>query len=352
MTRAALSTVFGALTLSALAPSGFAQAARQATPEPAPIRVDVNEVMVPVTVTDPKGKFVTNLKQGDFHIYDNGKEQTIRYFSAERKQPVVVGFLLDLSSASTIQWKDYREAAIDLVLTLVPGDKTHAGYLIAYNQQSDVVVNTTNDPEPIIDKLRALKTGGGSALFDALYSAITNRKLVQGEPYQPRRVIVVIGDGHDNASSKSIDEILELAQRFQVTIFGISTTSYGFGSEGEKNLEKLCEQTGGRVWYPLQNVYKDVSGYLQVPQDAGNFAYTVGSGGYASSKASSFFRAIADLVGEIETQYVLRFTPSEPAYQVKSHELKVKVELPDVRVRAREEYYPYNPDLATPEQSK
>src|SRR5579872_3163802 len=91
-------------------------AARALAQEAAPIRVSVNEVIVPVTVTDQKGRFVSNLDQQDFQIFDQGKQQTISYFSRERSQPVVAGFLLDLSNSSRIQWKNYQDAAIELVL--------------------------------------------------------------------------------------------------------------------------------------------------------------------------------------------------------------------------------------------
>src|SRR5262245_50070950 len=84
-----------------------------------PIRVQVNEVVVPVTVMDEKGRFVSDLKRQDFQIFDQGKEQTIAYFTAERSQPIVIGFLMDLSNASRIQWKHYQESAIELVFTLL-----------------------------------------------------------------------------------------------------------------------------------------------------------------------------------------------------------------------------------------
>src|SRR5450759_17565 len=86
------------------------------------IKVQVNEVIVPVTVTDDKGKFVSDLEKSDFHIFDGGKEQTIQFFTRERSQPVVVGFLIDLSNASRIHWKNYQESAIELALNLLPGD--------------------------------------------------------------------------------------------------------------------------------------------------------------------------------------------------------------------------------------
>lgn len=308
------------------------------------IRVQVNEVIVPVTVTDDKGRFVSNLDQKDFQILDQGRPQTIQYFTRERNQPVVVGFLLDLSNSSRTQWKNFQNAAADMVLTMLPGDPKFSGYLIGYSNDADVMVNTTTDPEPIVAKIRSLKPGGGSALYDAIYEACTSRTLVQGEPVEPRRILIVMGDGNDNSSKKTLAEVLELAQRNLVTIYGISTTAYGFKSDGDPNLVKLAEETGGRVEYPLQSVYSGVSGYLSTPSDEGNYALTVGTGGYASAVASSIFRSIANVVGEVTTQYILRYTPDVPADSVKQfRNITVKVALADVKVRARKGYYPFAP---------
>src|SRR5580658_1162165 len=167
-----------------------------------PFRVSVSEVVVPVTVTDAKGRFVSDLDKTDFKILDNDQEQSITYFSRDHNQPYVVGFLMDLSNSSKSQWKDYQASAIDLVDTLLPGDRKYSGFLIGYSTEPDLMVDTTNDPERIVGALRKARPAGGAALYDALYQAFTNRKLVQGEPLEPRRVIVIIGDGHDNASKK------------------------------------------------------------------------------------------------------------------------------------------------------
>jgi len=309
-----------------------------------PIRVTVSEVIVPVTVTTAKGQFVSNLDKEDFKIYDNGQEQTIDYFSRDRNQPVVVGFLVDLSNNSRIHWKDYQEATINLVDSLMPGgSKKYSGYLIGYSTEPDLMVDTTNDSELIVERLRKLKPGGGSALYDALYEACTNRKLVQGEPIEPRRVVVIIGDGHDNASKKTLKEVLELAQRNLVTIYGVSTSSYGTGDDDDDNvLLKMANATGGKVEYPLENVYRDISGYLEVPTDGGNYAYDLGTGGYSAAKASSIFRAIANLTGEITTQYILRYVPDIPQDSKNLRDIKVVVSLPDVKVRARQAYYPFS----------
>ncbi len=307
-----------------------------------PFKSTTSEVIVPVTVTTQKGQFVSDLDKEDFRIFDNGQEQSIEYFSRERNQPVVVGFLMDLSNSTRTQWKDYQSAAIDLVDTLLPGDKKFSGYLIGFSTQADLMVNTTSDSERIVSKLRTLKPGGGAALYDALYEACTNRTLVKGEPIEPRRVVVIIGDGHDNSSKKTLDEVLELAQRQLVTIYGVSTSAYGFGSDADDdNLVKLALSTGGKVEYPLQNVYRDISGYLEVPTDGGNYAYDLGTGGYATAKLNNIARAIANITGEVTTQYILRYIPDIPADSKNQRDIRVEVKLPNVQVRARRFYYPF-----------
>ena len=310
-------------------------------------RTGISEVIVPVTVTDDKGKFVTNLDQRDFELFDNGKQQSIAFFSRERNQPVVIGYLIDLSNTNRLQWDKLREAIQDLILaTLSPDgkiDPRYSGYLIGYSTEAELMVNTTTDPEKLLERVRKLKPGGGSALYDAIYQACTSRTLVKGEPIEPRRVLVVVGDGHDTASKKTLDEVLEIAQRNLVTIYGVSTTSFGFFSEGDERLRRLTNATGGRVVYPLENIYKDVDGYLSKPQDAGNFALTVGTGGYASAIMNGIVDAIAATAGEIQLQYILRYVPVDTDVAKKFRKIEVRVSLPNVKVRAREGYFPQTP---------
>lgn len=324
--------------------------ANHQNPQPVPasqspsIQVQVNEVIVPVTVTDEKGRFVSDLDQKDFQIFDEGKLQNIRFFTRERSQPVVVGFLIDISNASRLHWKNYQDAAIELVQNLVPGDNPKfSGYLIAYSNDAELVVNTGTDPEPMVQKMQKLKPSGGSALFDAIYMACTSRKLIDGEPIEPRRVLVVIGDGHDNSSKKTLNEAIEIAQRNLVTIYGVSTVAFGFTNDEENNLVRLAEETGGRVVSPLQNVYGDVSGYLSTPSDEGNYALKVGTGGYASALANGMYRAIEAVAGEVTTQYIIRYIPDSVDEKRQFRNINVKVNLANVKVRARKGYYPFAP---------
>jgi hypothetical protein len=162
---------------------------------------------------------------------------------------------------------------------------------------------------------------------------------------EPRRVIIVVGDGNDNSSKHTLEEVLELAQRNLVTIYGISTTYSGFAREGTGNLIRLAEETGGKVEYPLENPYKDVSGFLSQPRDEGNYAIQPGTGGYSAAIATSIFGSVTNVVGEVTTQYILRYIPDLAAQDSARifRQITVKVALPNVKVRVRKGYYPFAP---------
>jgi Ca-activated chloride channel homolog len=304
----------------------------------------VSEVIVPVTATDDKGRFISNLTAADFRVLDEGSPQRISYFSHAEKQPVVIGFLVDQSSSMKIHWQKYQEAILELVWALLPGDSLHTGYLITYANDAELAVNTTEDSDKLTTAINKMKPGGGSALNDAIYRACVDRALVKGEPYEPRRIIIIIGDGHDNTSKKSTEEVLELAKRNLVTIYAISTKSFGFDNPDGAVLEKLAIETGGHVEYPLDNLYKDVSGYLSHPSDDGNYALTVGTGGYAGQIAAGILKAVGGISGEIFTQYVLRYRPDVPAEANPRQFRRIRVELPmlpNAKLRYRDGYYPY-----------
>jgi Ca-activated chloride channel homolog len=308
------------------------------------IQVNVNEVIVPVTVTDMKGRFVSNLKAEDFRVLDEGKPQKIEFFSHSEKQPIVVGFLLDMSNNTRIHWKRYQESIMELVWNLLPGDPRYSGYLVSYGNSAELLVNTTTDSDKIAGEIRKMKPGGGAALYDAIYQACTKREVVRGEPYEPRRVIIVVGDGHDNASGKTLDEVIEIAQRNLVTIYGMSTVAYGFDSPDSDVLERLAAETGGHVEYPLNTIFKDTAAgtYFCNPSDEGCYAYKVGTGGYEAAISGSIIKAVGAISGDVTTQYVLRYIPQiDPEEKAKVYRrIKVEVNLPDVIVRARRGYYP------------
>ncbi|MDA1314085.1 MAG: VWA domain-containing protein [Acidobacteria bacterium] len=334
---------------------GVLGAQEAATTESDLIKVDVNVVNVPVSVTDKDGRFLVDLSKDDFKVWENGKRVEIRYLTTgedeENTPPLRAGILLDLSNAARLYYKTYKESIGDLAYQLVPEDGRDQGFLMGYHSEVDLLVPMTNDPYLIDVRLGAVKHGGGSAMLDAIHLACTNQLAVQD--YQglgePRKVIVIIGDGHDTASKHSLDEVLYEAQRSQVTIHALSTVAWGFHEPGEENLVKLTEETGGRIVQPLENPHKDVSGYLSKPQDAGNFVYTVGTGEYNAAQLQALFDAIKDIVGGIRKQYVLGYAPPTPFSDGQFRSIRVEMGLTkyvDLKIRHRAGYYP--PRVTTP----
>jgi Ca-activated chloride channel homolog len=128
-----------------------------------------------------------------------------------------------------------------------------------------------------------------------------------------------------------------------VTIYAISTENFGFDNESKDDLIRMAVETGGRVEYPLSNLYSDVDGYLSHPSDDGNYALTVGSGAYSSQIASGILRAVAGIEGDIQMQYVMRYAPDVDVTRLRDYRrISVDIpELPNVRIRAKLGYYPF-----------
>ena len=306
------------------------------------------EVILPVTVTDDKGRYVSNLEQKDFRVSDEGRPQKITFFyhdSPGLRQHTVIGFLVDLSNGSLSHWDKFKDATKEMIWGLLPNDPSYTGYLISYSTTAEIAADTTFDPDKLTDRVDRMKPGGGSALYNAIRMACTDRTLVPGEPYQPRRVIIIIGDGHDTASNYTLDQVIELAQKNLVTVFGVSTLAFGGTNDDSDNLERLAKETGGHVEYPLNDPYGNtVSGYLSTPSDEGNYALHVGTGGYTAAIAAAINKSVMALQGEITTQYILRYVPDIDPATAYRDKRRIKVDIPtlpagSVKVQARQYYY-------------
>jgi VWFA-related protein len=315
------------------------------------IQVDVNVVNVPVTVTDNEGRFIVDLKKEDFEVRENGELVEIRYFTKTTPQeeeagtvpPLRVGFLVDLSNTARLYYKQYKESIGDLAFLLVPEGGENKGFLMGYHTTVDLLVDTTGEPIKLAERMEKLKHGGGSAMLDAVYGAC-GEKLVS-DPYQgagePRKMVVVVGDGHDNASKRTLDEVIFACQRSQVTVYAVSTVAYGFHEPQESNLVKMVEATGGRISRPLQDIHKDTIAYLSKPQDAGNFALTVGTGQYARVQLEALYKAILAISGNVQSQYILGYVPPTPLGGSAFRKVDVKVKLAaPVEMHYRPGYYP------------
>lgn len=225
------------------------------------IKVPVNLVNVPFTVTDKKSHMVLDLTKDDFRLFEDNKPQTIQFFSRETNSPLRIGVLIDTSNSIRERLHFEQEAAIDFLNeTLRPGEDL--AFMVAFDVEPQLLQDYTDDMDKLSSAIRGVQAGGGTGLYDAIYFA-SKEKMVLLPPPQPyiRRVMIVLSDGRDNQSQHSRDEALAMAQRAEVTLFAISTNRSGIDTHGDKVLKYLAEQTGGRPFFPFEA--RDLAGNFQ-----------------------------------------------------------------------------------------
>jgi len=236
----------------------------------------VFEVRLPVTVTQDKKKLVSGLTRGDFQVFEDGIAQEVTFFSDEKTNPpVYVGLLMDTSPSAAGKLSFSKEAARNFFYTGVRLRKDRAAFL-TFDHEVTLRQDFT-DKHDLLDKAvdKVKKPGSQTALYDAVWQ-FTDEKLrnVPG-----RRVIVVITDGDDTFSRAELKDAIDIAQRTETTIFGISTKAGFLGSvpgveagtvkdKGDKFLTQLCEQTGGEVFFTgdmleLERAFMRISKELQ-----------------------------------------------------------------------------------------
>ena len=254
--------------------------AQKATPTP-PVVVDdtgatkVFEVRLPVTVTQKKN-LISGLTRGDFQIFEDGVQQEVTFFSSEKTNPpVFVGVLMDTSPSTAGKMKFSKEAARNFIYTVIQLRKDKAAFM-TFDHEITLRQDFT-DKMDLLDKAvdKISKTGSQTALYDAVWQ-FADEKLrnVPG-----RRVIVVITDGDDTFSRADLNDAIDISQRTETTIFGISTKAGFLGSvpgveagtvkdKGDKFLTELCEQTGGEAFFTgdmiaLERAFKKISEELK-----------------------------------------------------------------------------------------
>ena len=217
------------------------------------IKVRVDLVNVLMTVTNKKNRLEIDLAKDDFRVFEDEKPQTIRYFSRETDLPLRIGVLVDTSSSIRDRLRFEQDAAIDFLSTTLRPGKDSA-FVVAFDVQTHVVQDYTDDLEKLSEAIRSLLAGGVTTLYDAIYFSCREKMLIfpPPEPYL-RRVLIIISDGQDNQSEHTREEALAMAQRAEVTIYAISTNATGLPGHGDKVLRRLAEQTGGRAFFPFKD---------------------------------------------------------------------------------------------------
>src|SRR5512140_2040470 len=180
--------------------------------EPTRIQVDVTRVSLLYTVTDRRGRFVTNLTKDDFEVIDSKKPQNILEFNAESDLPLRLGILIDTSNSIRERFKFEQDAAIEFINNTIHANQDRA-MLVSFDTRAELVSDLISDTEKLATAVRNLRPGGGTSLYDAIFFACRD-KLSQDQPkHKFRRAIVIVSDGDDNQSQYTRDQALEMAQK-------------------------------------------------------------------------------------------------------------------------------------------
>jgi VWFA-related protein len=219
--------------------------------EPTRIQVDVTRVSLLFTVTDKKGRFITDLDKNDFEVVEGKRQQTISEFAAESDLPLRLGILIDTSNSIRDRFKFEQEAAGQFIDSVMRTNLDKA-LVVSFDTSAELVSDLISDTDKLNASIRDLHPGGGTALYDAIYFACRD-KLSQDQPrYKFRRAIVVVSDGDDNQSRYTRDQALEMAQKADVVIYAISTNITRVESDGDKVLRYFAQETGGRAFFPFK----------------------------------------------------------------------------------------------------
>lgn len=254
LTRRAASRLFlgaAALPLAAQTPAAKVQTPTPADDPQSRITLDVTRVNILFTVTDRKGRFVTDLTRDDFEVFENKRKQNILEFTAESDLPLRLGLLIDTSNSIRDRFRFEQEAAIEFLHSLMR-PRTDRAMIVSFDTAAEMAADLTDDQEKLIKTVRDLRPGGGTALYDAILTACRDR-LMQDQPrHKFRRALVILSDGEDNQSRYTREQSLEMAQKADVVIYTVSTNISRIPTDGDKVLRYLAAETGGISLFPFK----------------------------------------------------------------------------------------------------
>ncbi len=236
---------------------------------PATFSTDTRLVVLPVSVSDKSGKLVTNLERQSFKVYENGAEQAIKVFRRE-DVPISLGIIIDNSGSMREKRHKVETASLDLVKASNPQDEV---FVVNFNDEAYLDVPFTNEIKKLEEGVARIDSRGGTAMRDAISMSID---YVKEKGKKDKKVLLVVTDGNDTASSGTLEKLIDKARDREVLIYAIGLLNEEERREGKKAkraLDAITRESGGLSFYP-----KDVSEVdkiaLQVAQDIRN-QYTI-----------------------------------------------------------------------------
>ena len=247
--RFTASTIFILFHFGALSALAQSHPPKHKPSGPYTFEVNAEEVVLNCTVLDSKGQLVNGLDKSNFKVAEDGIPQTIISIQ-HQDTPVSIGLLVDNSGSMRPKRAAVASAALDLVKASNPGDET---FVINFSDQAYLDQDFTSDLGRLQNGLAHLSLSGGTALYDTIVTAADK---MEQSAKRPRRVLIVITDGEDNASRLSLDQAIRRVQDMQgPIIYSIGLLFTGNSSGGDKRrarhaLEALASQTGGIAFFP------------------------------------------------------------------------------------------------------
>jgi Ca-activated chloride channel homolog len=275
-----------------------------------PQKIGVLEVRLPISAKQNK-KFLPGLTLNNFEVYEDGKRQKIEKFISPSQLPLNIGLLIDTSNSVKLKLPFEKEAGEDFIATVTTYRRKDKILLASFDSDVELHQDFTDNQELLIHALRKLRAGGYTKLYDGVYRVI-EEKMANLQGSDARRIIVVLSDGEDTASERTLREAIEMAQRYDVTLFGISTKNFKGVDSGmvdsadDKELRRMCEDTGGQVFLPSQKI--------------------------------EIFRSFSQVAEDLRQEYVLFYTPTNQVKASKNREIKVRLVGADGRLYHKQGY--------------
>jgi VWFA-related protein len=275
-------------------------------------RMDTRLVVLPITVSDKNGKLITDLKQNSFKVFENGLEQPIKIFKRE-DVPVSLGLIIDNSGSMKDKRQRVETASLDLVKASNPQDEV---FIVNFNDEAWLDVPMTSDIKAMQDGLTRIDSRGGTAMRDAVSMSIDYLKK---QAKRQKKVLLVITDGNDNASTGTLEKLINRAQQSEVLLFAIGLLNEEERREArnaKRALDAIARETGGAAFYP--------------------------------KTAAEVDQLAVQVAHEIRNQYTIAYSPTVQEMDGSFRQIKVTVNGPGrPLVRTRTGYYATPDDSAT-----
>jgi Ca-activated chloride channel homolog len=300
-----------------------------------PITLNTTLVQVPVVVSERGGRYVSDLKEKEFTIFEDGVKQNIELFGSV-EEPFSVALLLDSSGSTESALEQIKAAAMAFVGNLRPHDRV---MVVSFNDSVEVLSELTNDTAKLASAIRNIKSGEFTQVYEAVYTAVWERL----RDAEGRKAVIVFTDGIDTASSEiSLEETLDAVIECEDII--VYPIRYGTREDVERKMEARFRITSAsnsgepenakleRSRRELDRAYRGADEYLQQLADM--------SGGIVerADRLGDLKSAFARIADELRHQYLLGYYPTNRQKDDKSRKISVRVSRPGVIVRSRPAY--------------